>query len=126
MWVAPAAVAAAVWVLEAQGRRLAAVAAIAAGVGAGIAYVKVAITPEADRVASARSLWREIEGRVGDVCVEWLDRDEMYGLNYYAGAPLPRCQTAPRPVWVRQRPDEAPRIEPAPARASSAAIEPRR
>ena len=115
-WLSPLAAAAAVWALEARGRRLAAVAMIAAGVTAGIVYVKVAIAPEADRIASARSLWRQIEGRSGDVCVERLERDPQYGLNYYAGAPLPACSAAPsRPIQVRQQPDEPPSLVPAPA-----------
>ncbi len=115
-WLAPLGIAAAVWRLEKTGRRLAAVAVIAAGAGAGIVYVKAAVAPKADRVASVRTMWRQIESRAADVCIERLDRDAQYGLDYYAGAPLPACSTAPsRQLWVRQRPDEPPRIEPAPA-----------
>ena len=95
-------------------------AAIAVGATAGIVYVKASIAPEADRVASARTLWRQIDGRAADVCVELLYRDWDYGLNYYAGAPLPQCSAAPlRPLRAFQKMGEPPRLIPAPARAPS-------
>ena len=113
-WLLPAAAAAAVWVLETRGRRLAAVLLIAAGTAAGVAYIKIEDTAELDRVASARSLWHAIGSRAADVCVEDIRRDWRYGLNYYAEAPLPDCAAAPRGLRVTQHPGQAPRLAPGP------------
>jgi len=112
-WMAPAAIAAAVWRLEASGRRLAAVAVIAAGASAGAGYVKYAAAPDIDRIASARALWRSIAGRAETVCIANLDRNWLYSLNYYSVTPLPECSAQPRPVEVRQSPGRPPYLVPA-------------
>ena len=54
-WLAPAAVVAAAWILEGRGRRIAALAIIAVGATAGVAFLKSNTVPELDRVASARN-----------------------------------------------------------------------
>ena len=113
-WLAPAPVAAAVWMLEARGKRLAAVAAIAAGVGAGVFYVKQSAAPQVDALASARGLWRGMADRAGDVCIANLERDWGYGLNYYSVTPLPECSAQTRPLWLVQAPGQPPRLVPAP------------
>jgi 4-amino-4-deoxy-L-arabinose transferase-like glycosyltransferase len=113
-WLLPAAGAAAVWMLEARGRRLAAVLLIAAGTAAGVAYIKFEDTAELDQVASARSLWNTIGGRTSDVCLEDIRRDWRYGLNYSAGSTLPDCATTPRSIRVTQKPGQAPQLEPGP------------
>ena len=114
-WLAPAAVAAAVWALEMQGRRLAAVALIATGVAAGVLFVKQSAAPKVDAMASARGLWRQIADRAGDICIANLERNWVYGLNYYSVTPLPECKARPRPLWLLQSPGQAPRLAPAPA-----------
>jgi 4-amino-4-deoxy-L-arabinose transferase len=113
-WLLPAAAAAAVWALEARGRRLAAVLLIAAGTAAGVGYIKVEDTAELDRIASARSLWNAIRGRTSDVCVEDIRRDWRYGLNYYAETPLPECSTTPRGIRITQQRGQSPQLAPGP------------
>jgi 4-amino-4-deoxy-L-arabinose transferase-like glycosyltransferase len=110
-WLLPAAAAIPVWILETRGRRLAATAVVAMGAAAGAVYVKRAALPEADRMASARPLWREIEGRVWQVCTDRLKSDFVYGLGYYAEWPLPECSTDARPIHLVQAPGEPPRVE---------------
>jgi 4-amino-4-deoxy-L-arabinose transferase-like glycosyltransferase len=114
-WLSPAAVAAAVWALENRGRRLAAVAVIATGVAAGILYVKQSAAPRVDGIVSARGLWRTIAGRAGDVCIDNIGRNWIYGLNYYSVTPLAECGAQPRPLWIVQSPGQPPRLVPAPA-----------
>src|ERR1039457_2776492 len=75
VWLAAAAVALLAWLLEARGKRVAAVLAVAAGAAVGIACVKTAATPQLERHVSARGLWREIGGRAGEVCIGNVKRD---------------------------------------------------
>ncbi len=112
-WTAPVAVALAVWLLEARGRRLAAVAVVAAGAAAGMGYVKFAAAPGVDRAASARQLWRSMAGRAQGVCIANLERNWLYSLNYYSVTPLPECSAQPRPIEVRQSPGQPPYLAPA-------------
>src|ERR1019366_3380314 len=100
--------AAAAWLLESRGRRLAAVLLIAAGAAAGTVYLKWAAAPELDRTVSARALWRQVSGRADEVCIDQIERSWRYGLNYYSGTPLPECSQQPRPWWVRQSPGKPP------------------
>ena len=100
VWLAAVAVAVVAWLLEARGKRVAAVLAVAAGAAVGIGHLKTVATPELDRSVSARSLWRQIGGRAGDVCVDNVKRDWVYGLNYYSVVPLPDCAQQPKPLQV--------------------------
>jgi 4-amino-4-deoxy-L-arabinose transferase-like glycosyltransferase len=119
-WLLAGGVAAAAWLLESRARRLAAVLLIAAGATAGTVYLKRVAAPELDRMVSARPLWREISGRADEVCVDQIERNWRYGLNYYSGTPLPECSDQPRPVWVRQSPGQPPHL----AASSSVPIPP--
>jgi 4-amino-4-deoxy-L-arabinose transferase-like glycosyltransferase len=114
-WAAPVAIAAVVWWLDRRGRRLAAVALLAAGAAGGIALVKWKAAPALDRAATARPLWREIAPRASGVCVQDIKRTWRYGLNYYSVTPLPECAAANKPVWVRQAEDKAPELGPTPS-----------
>jgi 4-amino-4-deoxy-L-arabinose transferase-like glycosyltransferase len=107
-WLLAGGVAAAAWLLESRARRLAAVLSIAAGATVGTVYLKRAAAPELDRTVSARALWREISGRADEVCVDQIERNWRYGLNYYSGTPLPECSGEARPLWIRQSPGEPP------------------
>jgi 4-amino-4-deoxy-L-arabinose transferase-like glycosyltransferase len=100
VWLAPVAVALLAWLLEARGKRVAAVLAVAAGAAVGIGYLKTLATPELDRSVSARGLWREIGGRADEVCIGNVKRDWEYGLNYYSITPLPDCDKVPRALQV--------------------------
>ena len=100
MWLAAAAVALLAWLLEARGKRVAAVLAVAAGAAVGIAHLKTVATPELDRSVSARGLWREIGARGGEVCLGNVKRDWEYGLNYYSATALPDCEKQPKALQV--------------------------
>ena len=109
-WLLAGGVAAAAWLLESRARRLAAVLSIAAGATAGTVYLKRVAAPELDRMVSARPLWREVSGRADEVCVDQIERNWRYGLNYYSGTPLPECSEEAKPWWVRQSPGKPPNL----------------
>ncbi len=98
LWLVPLVFAAAAWILDAQARRLAAVACIACGAAAGIVYLKV----EIGRKTFARGLWNDIAPRAAETCIANLDRNWRYGLNYYSVTPLPDCAAQPRPFEIHQ------------------------
>ena len=100
LWLAAPAIAGAAWLLDARGKRVAAVLAVTAGAALGIAWLKAAATPELDRNVSARGLWRQIAGRSSQVCIGNVKRDWEYGLDYYAATRLPDCAQQPRPLQV--------------------------
>jgi 4-amino-4-deoxy-L-arabinose transferase-like glycosyltransferase len=105
-WLAPVAIAALVWFLDSRGRRLAAVACIAASATVGMVYLKL----EMGRAVFARSLWSRISLYSGNVCVGALDRNWRYGLNYYSTVPLPDCSQYPKPLRVIQQAGEPPEL----------------
>jgi 4-amino-4-deoxy-L-arabinose transferase-like glycosyltransferase len=111
-WLAAGAVALLAWLLEARGKRVAAVLAVAAGAAVGIGYLKSVATPELDRDVSARGLWRQIGTRSGEVCIGNVKRDWAYGLNYYAVTPLPDCEKEPKPLQVLPAPGGRAILEP--------------
>lgn len=109
-WLLPAGLALGVYLLEREGRRTAALAAMAVAATIGVVMLKLADLPVIDRAYSARPLWRQIAGRESQVCVESMHRSWRYGLNYYSIEPLPDCSQAPRPLHVRQAPGGQPAI----------------
>jgi len=90
------ALAVAVWILERSERRVAAGALTLAAAVAAILWLKAAVLPEIDRLATARPLWKQAAPRVSDVCVGDVPRSLRYGLNYYSDARLPDCGDDPR------------------------------
>ena len=100
----PVAAAALVWWLEARGRRLAAVSVVVVVMTAGVAWLKLTAFPAVDRTASARAFWRQAARGAEEICVAEANRGWVYGLNYYAGHPLPDCRESPRPWRLRQSP----------------------
>lgn len=113
-----------VWWLEARGRRGAAAAAAAAIAAAGLVFIQLSAAPVLDQIVSARGLWRKAAPYRGQVCIGRLHRAWRYGLAYYAGAPLPDCEAAPRPFVIDQAPGALPRLLPAPAHTPAATGEP--
>jgi 4-amino-4-deoxy-L-arabinose transferase-like glycosyltransferase len=101
-WLLPVALAAAVFWLEGQGRRAAAMAIVTVAAGGGLFVLKVMELPAIDAAVSARPLWRQIAGRSDQVCVESMHRSWRYGMNYYSVVPLPDCSVAERAVRVKQ------------------------
>src|SRR6185437_6443502 len=73
-------------------------AMVAAGMAIlfGVAYFKSATFPALDRDVSVRGFWRTHQAAVETSCIDPAVRREwIYGLNYYAGRPLPMCHGQP-------------------------------
>lgn len=82
-----------VWWLAWRERTSLAMLALALGAMSGAVYVKLRAFPELDQRVSVRGFWREHPA--SDACLDWVRRDWVYGLNYYAGRVLPSCEGAP-------------------------------
>lgn len=100
LYWAPLAILVAFWAreLEGKGRRRAAVALMGMVVLLGVVYFKIWVYPRLDSSASARYVWRRIEGRRSQVCVGDIGRSWVYGLNFYSVTPLPPCSSGSYPV----------------------------
>ena len=83
-------------------RRELAVAAIAVGLAAAVLWMSATTLVALDRQVSVRSFWRETQGRAAACCLEGVDRERRYGLNYYAGRALPDCGQQPAPCLIRR------------------------
>jgi 4-amino-4-deoxy-L-arabinose transferase-like glycosyltransferase len=101
-WTIPIGLAFVVWYLELRGSRSAAVFLITAGLTVAVIYLKLVSFPAIEESYSARPLWRKIAPGPGSVCVEEIQRNWNYGLNYYSVEPLPDCEQSPRPVHVKK------------------------
>lgn len=99
-----------VWWWERAGRRDWALAALVVALVAGIVHLKLTVFPALDERVSARGLWRQIEPRRSEVCVEAIHRTWRYGLNYYSVTPLADCAERDLPLHVTQAPGEPPRL----------------
>jgi 4-amino-4-deoxy-L-arabinose transferase-like glycosyltransferase len=106
-WLFPLLAGALVWILVRRGRISAAVALIAISASSGYFYLKFATLPRVDTVASARYLWRNVEARRYETCIQSLNRNLRYGLNYYSDTPLPDCSARPEPFVIRQSAGQA-------------------
>lgn len=84
--------------LEVRNLRYAAIGAVSVVFAAGALFLKARVYPEVDRVASARGLASKLAGR--PVCVEDLNRNWRYGLNFYTITPLPECSAADLPIHL--------------------------
>ncbi len=63
--------------------------AIAAGVG--IVVLKLVTFPVLDREVSVRAFWRAHAQETSQACLDRVPRALEYGLNFYAGYPIPAC-----------------------------------
>ena len=122
-WLLPLIPAAAAWVLEGRGKRIAATSAIALGAAVAILCVKLMEEPAVDRLATARELARDAERHAGAVCVEEIRRDWQYGLNYYSGTLLPECEAEDRPFHIVQKPGAPPELAAAPTGDGTGAVD---
>jgi 4-amino-4-deoxy-L-arabinose transferase-like glycosyltransferase len=111
-WLFPPSAAVVVWMLSRRGRHSAALALIAISASSGYFYLKFSTLPRVDTVASARYLWRNIEARHAGTCIQSLNRNFRYGLNYYSDTPLQDCSERPEPFVIRQSAGEPPGIVP--------------
>ena len=103
--------AALVWWLETARRRTAALGVMVVVVVSSLAVLKARTLPDLDRLDSARWLWIKVASNSGNVCVDKVDRNWRYGLNYYSVAPLAECGPIPKPVRIRQRPNSPPFVD---------------
>jgi hypothetical protein len=79
-------------------RRRWAALVVAVGAVVSVGYLKSAAFPLLDQQVSVRGFVRS--NNIAGVCTEKLTRDQLYGLNYYAGQPLTECSPGQRPRVV--------------------------
>ena len=58
---------------------------------AGGFFLKIVSYPVLDRMVSARGLFGQVRQIHGSVCTNWLNRDLLYGLEFYRDEPFPQC-----------------------------------
>jgi 4-amino-4-deoxy-L-arabinose transferase-like glycosyltransferase len=83
------------------GKREQAMIAAALAALAAIGYFKFAVLPVLDQRYSVRAFWRANAPQIKEACLKDLPRGWVYGLNYYAGRPLPECSGTQLQVVVR-------------------------
>jgi 4-amino-4-deoxy-L-arabinose transferase-like glycosyltransferase len=83
------------------GRREQAMLAAALVAVAAVAYLKIAVLPVLDQRYSVRAFWRANEAQIQTACFKDVRRNWVYGLNYYAGRPLPECSGTALQVIVQ-------------------------
>ena len=85
------------------GKRQQAMLAATLAALAAIAYFKIALLPVLDQRYSVRAFWRdECRSSSKPRCrIKDVRRDWAYGLNYYAGRPLPECSGSAPQIVVR-------------------------
>ncbi len=78
---------------EWSGRRKWSALVVAMAAVLSMGYLKWATFPVLDRQVSVRSFWRDHQDAISQACVaSYVRRSAVYGLNYYAGHPLPECK----------------------------------
>ena len=89
-WAAPFAILAAgpLW-LEIRSRRTEALAMVALLACAALLYLKVVALPATDRV---RPFYQQHANWLDSICLQDVDRDSRYQLQYYAGREFPDCK----------------------------------
>jgi 4-amino-4-deoxy-L-arabinose transferase len=79
--------------------------------------VKALEYEQIDNLTSGRKFYRELGKLRSDVCIETIDRDWRYSLDYYAEPRLPECETSPMSYKIVQetgmkRPDVRTNVPP--------------
>jgi hypothetical protein len=59
-------------------------------------YLKIETFPALDKQVSPRGLWREIRDKSDSICDAGTNREWLYGLEFYRGAPFPVCASGRR------------------------------
>jgi len=93
-------VAGAVWFLAWRGQNEFALLALAIAAATGVLYLKTRTFPILDERVSVRAFWRANTPRIETACLEGVSRTWEYGLDYYAGHPLPVCASASRQTHI--------------------------
>jgi 4-amino-4-deoxy-L-arabinose transferase-like glycosyltransferase len=83
------------------GKREQAMIAASLATLAAIGYFKLTVLPALDQRYSVRAFWRANAAQIEEACLQDVRRDWAYGLNYYAGRPLPECPGAALQIAVR-------------------------
>jgi 4-amino-4-deoxy-L-arabinose transferase-like glycosyltransferase len=109
-WLIPPLIGWLAWIMVRRGRHSAALAMIAISACSGYFYLKFATLPRVDAAASARYLWQGVQTRRAETCIQSLNRNFRYGLNYYSDTLLPDCSGRPEPFVIRQSAGEEPGI----------------
>lgn len=92
------------WYLARRDRPTAAMLTVALAMFAGVVYFKRTTLPALDREVSARAFFVDHRDELEHACFDrYVRREWEYGLNYYAGHPLPNCQTGATPRVVVER-----------------------
>jgi hypothetical protein len=68
---------------------------------AAVAYFKIAVLPVLDQRYSVRGFWRANAAQIQAACIKDVRRSWVYGMNYYAGRPLPECSATALQVSVQ-------------------------
>ena len=100
LYWAPLAVVVAIGVkqLEQAGRRRYAIALLGTVLLLGVVFFKTWVYPRLESTYSARYVWRKMEHRQYETCIEDISRNWIYGLNFYSERPLPPCSSGKLPV----------------------------
>ena len=100
LYWAPLAVVVAIGVkqLEQAGRRRYAIALLGTVLLLGVVFFKTWVYPRLESTYSARYVWRKMEHRQYETCIEDISRNWIYGLNFYSERPLPPCSSGKFPV----------------------------
>jgi 4-amino-4-deoxy-L-arabinose transferase-like glycosyltransferase len=83
------------------GKKEQAMIAAALAALAAIGYFKLTVLPVLDQRYSVRAFWRANAPQIQAACLKDVPRGWAYGLNYYAGRPLPECAGTQLQVVVR-------------------------
>jgi len=90
------------WLSKDQpGKREQAMLAAALATLAAVAYFKIAVLPVLDQRYSVRGFWRANAAQIQAACIKDVRRSWVYGMNYYAGRPLPECSATALQVSVQ-------------------------
>jgi hypothetical protein len=93
----------AIWWMAFRGHASAAILATGLTVALGVGYLKISTFPVLDQRVSARGFWRGHREEVSNACLDYsVNRAAEYGLNYYAGHALPRCENGYGGFWIEQ------------------------
>lgn len=84
--------------LEESGKRRFAITLLGTVLLLSVVFFKVWVYPRLDATYSARYVWRRIEARSMQTCIGEISRNWIYGLNFYAGRPLPPCSSERKAV----------------------------
>ena len=91
--------------LEQAGKRRFAITLLGGSLLMSVVFFKAWVYPRLESAYSARYVWRKMEHRQFETCVEDISRTWIYGLNFYSERPLPPCSA--RKLPVRLVPGEA-------------------